>query len=508
MEIITILIAIITAIAGGGVGYYVHSQSAKKAGADAKQLLERAAREAETDKKTMIADARDEAHRITAEAKKDEVERRRLLDKLEEHLVEKDKKLEQKVAETDKSKEEFDRKKKEVENLRGQLNEIVEEEKEKLSKIAKMSKDEAREHLLQKVEEEARADMIGRIKMVEEEVKEEADKKARDLIAGAIQRYASEVTTESTITAVELPSNEIKGRIIGREGRNITAFENATGVDVIVDDTPNTIIISGFDLIRRYIAKVALTQLIQDGRIQPAKIEETVEKAQKQINQMIKEFGDKAVLEVGLTGLAPELIKLLGRLRFRTSYGQNVLRHSIETSFIAANIAAELGADEQIAKKAGLLHDIGKAVDHEVEGSHIAIGRDIGRKFGLSEEVIHCIEAHHGDVEFKSQEAIIVQVADAISSSRPGARRESIESYIKRLKDLETAAMSFEGVSKAYAIQAGREIRVIVNPTEIDDLKMIKLSHQIAKEIEQTMEYPGEIKVNVVRETREVEYAR
>ncbi len=362
--------------------------------------------------------------------------------------------------------------------------------------------------LLKHYEKEYSNDIVEHLQKVEENLKEEADDKAKDIIVHSIQRYASEVASESTATIVDLPNDEVKGRIIGREGRNINAFETKTGVDVIVDDTPGSILISGFDLMRRYIAKRSLEELIQDGRIHPARIEETIDKVTKEVNKLIKESGEKACFELGITGFQPDLIKLIGRLRFRTSYGQNILKHSVEVGFLCAGIAGELGADIEAAKKAGFLHDIGKAVDHEIEGSHAIIGGSIARKFGLSDHIVNAIESHHEEVKPESVEALIVAAADAISSSRPGARRESLESYIKRLKELEAVANSFEGVKKTFAIQAGREVRVIVSPEDIDDVKMKTLSFDIARKIEGDLAYPGEIKVNVIRETRSVEYAK
>ena len=493
---------------GVAAGFAISNSRTRRAGADADSLLEKSRREAEVEKKAILADARDEAHRIREEAKTEERERRAKVEEREERLLKREERVEEKNSQILSEQDELEKKERELGEKKKELSSAVSEEKEKLAKIAKLSEEEAREQLLSRVEEETRGALVERVHRVEEEEKERQEKRAQELVADAIQRYAAEVTAETTTTLVELPNDDVKGRIIGREGRNIAAFEAATGVDVIVDDTPNVIIISGFDLVRRYIARVALQQLIKDGRIQPAKIEAAVKKAEENVNKLIKEFGEKAAAEVGVIGLPPEIVKLIGRLRFRTSFGQNALRHSIETAFIAGAMAAEIGVDEQLAKKAGLLHDIGKAVGHEIEGSHVAIGRDIAKKFGMPEPIVHAIEAHHGDVPFKTVEAMLVQAADAISSSRPGARRESIENYVKRLKDIETAALSFEGVKKAFAIQAGHEVRVLVNPQEIDDLKLAKLSIEIAREIEKTVDYPGEIKVNVIRETREASFAR
>jgi len=362
--------------------------------------------------------------------------------------------------------------------------------------------------LLKNIEREYKDDLIRKIKEQKEIAKEEAQNIAREILATAVQRLSSDHTVETTTTTVNLPSDEMKGRIIGREGRNIQIFEKETGTDLIIDDTPDTVVISAFDPIRRHVAKIALEKLIADGRIHPARIEELVKKAREEIAQQVKEAGEQAAYEVGVAGLHPDLIKILGRLKFRTSYGQNVLQHSIEATYIAGMLAAELGADVNLAKKSALLHDLGKAVDHDVPGAHHHISMDIARKYGLSEDIIHAIGAHHDDIEAKTVEAIIVRAADAISSSRPGARRETLENYVKRLEELENIANSFPGVDKTYAIQAGREVRILVKPEEIDDLTALKLSKDIAKKIETDLQYPGTIKVNVIRETRAIEFAK
>ncbi len=356
--------------------------------------------------------------------------------------------------------------------------------------------------LFQKIEEECKAEIVERIKKLEVEEKKIAKEKAKAIIADVIQRYASDVAAESTVTIVSLPSDDMKGRIIGKEGRNINAFEQATGVDVIVDDTPGSILISGFDLMRRHIAKVALEKLIADGRIHPGRIEETVEKIKGDVNELIRELGEKAAYETGVSGLPANLLKLLGRLHFRASYGQNVLRHSIEVSFLAGALAHEIGADAAICKKAGLLHDIGKAIDHEISGHHAAIGRDILKKFAMPAEIIHAVEAHHGDPEPNTIEAIVVEAANLISRSRPGANKDNLDTFIKRMEEMENLVKSFDGVSRVFAVQAGNEVRILVNPEKIDDLAMIKLSHAIAKKIETDLKYPGQVKVNLVRELR------
>ena len=377
-----------------------------------------------------------------------------------------------------------------------------------MEKIAAMTKDEAKDMLLRKVEEESKADIVIQIKKAEKELKEKVDEKAKWIIADAIARCASETTAESTATIVNLPNDEMKGRIIGREGRNINTFEQMTGVDVIVDDTPGSIVISGFDLVRRYIAKVALEKLIEDGRIHPARIEETVEKVKDEVNVLIKELGEKAVLETGVTGFHVNLVKILGRLKFRVTHGQNALKHSMEVSFLAGNLASELGADVTVCRRAGLLHDIGKAVDHEIPGHHAKIGADIARKFGLAKEVIHAIEAHHGDPAPETLEAQLVQAANSISNARPGASKDNLDMYMKRLIELENLCNDFNGVRKAFAIQAGTEVRIFVNPDELDDLESVKLSYNIARKIEHDLQHPGPVKVHVIRETEAEEYAK
>lgn len=508
MEPIGILIAVLTFGAGGYGGYVYRRQKMAKESQSAEAKAEKIIKEAETKSKELILEARDEASKISENAKKEERERRDQLVDSEKRLAQREGFLDKKADEIDKKRDDAEKIRGESEKIKNDLREIRVKQQEALEKIAKLTKDQAREKLLGMVEKDYKKDVIEFINKIQAEAKEEADVKAREVIAVAMQRVATEQTAESTVTAISLPNDEIKGRIIGREGRNIQAFERVTGCDVIVDDTPETIVISGFDPVRRQVAKIALEKLIKDGRIHPARIEEAVEKAQSEIDKMIKEAGEKAAFEAGVAGLPPELIKILGRLKYRTSYSQNVLQHSIETSMLAKALATELGADVGIAKKAGLLHDIGKALDQEIEGSHAVISRDIGKKFGMSEEVIHAIEAHHEDVPFKSVEAIIIQVADAISAARPGARRDTMENYIKRLTELENIANSFKGVEKSYAVSAGREIRILVQPEEIDDLSAVKLARDIANKVEADLKFPGQIKVNVIRETRAIEYAK
>ncbi|KKQ94947.1 MAG: Ribonuclease Y [candidate division CPR2 bacterium GW2011_GWC1_39_9] len=506
---LSLLLAIAAGSAAGGVGGYYYRKirmagETENAEAEATKLVDDAKRKA----KEIVIEAKDEAIKVSETAKKEEKERRDQILRLEERLASKEENLDKKFTDLDKRKEDLEKSKEEIGDIKTQLKALRSRQEETLINLAKLTKDEAKEKLFKLVEKDYKEDMVSWIRKVQEEVKEDADSKAKDILAYAIQHITQDMTAETTVSAVQLPSDEMKGRIIGREGRNIHALERATGCDFIVDDTPETIVISGFDPVRRAVAKMALEKLIQDGRIHPSRIEEMVLKCEKEIDKTIKEAGEQAAYEAGVSGLSTDVIKILGRLKYRTSYAQNVLRHSIETSKIAASIAAEIKADIKIAKVAGLLHDLGKAVDQEITGTHAIISRDIAKKFGLPEEILHAIEAHHEEVEFKSVEAIIVKVADAISGARPGARRDSLDNYVKRLKELEAIANSFEGVEKSFAIQAGREVRIIVNPENIDDLEATKLARNIADKIENDLKYPGQIKVNVIRETRSIEYAK
>jgi ribonuclease Y len=508
MEPLGILIAIVALSIGGCGGYVYRKKQMVKDSQNAEAKAQKILKEAETKVKETILEARDEAVKISENAKKEEKERREQIVSSEKRLAQREEALDRKSDELDKKRDDAEKMRQEAETIKNELRDLRIKQQEALEKIAKLTKEEAKDKLLGMIEKSYKKDILSFIKKVEEEAKEEADKKAREIIATAMQRVATEQTTEMTVTAISLPNDEIKGRIIGREGRNIQALERATGCDIIVDDTPETIVISGFDPVRRHVAKIALEKLIKDGRIHPARIEEAVEKAQEEIDKAIKEAGEKAVYEAGVAGLPPEMVKLLGRLKFRTSFAQNVLQHSIETALLAGALATELGANVVVAKKAGLLHDIGKALDQEIEGPHALISRDICKKFGLSDEVIHAVEAHHEDVPFQSVEAIIIQISDAISASRPGARRDTLENYIKRLTELENIANSFKGVEKAFAISAGREVRILVQPEEIDDLEAMKLAREIATKIETDLKYPGQIKINVIRETRAIEYAK
>jgi ribonuclease Y len=508
MEPLGVILTLGALVLGASGGYIYRKKQIGRDAAGAEAKAEKKIAEAETKAKEIVLEAKNEAIKTAEAAKAEEKERREQLSSQEKRVAQREEALDKKNDELDKKRDEIDKTKEVIENTKNELRELRVKQQEALEKIAKLTKEEAKDKLIQMVEKDYRKDIVSFIQKVEEETKETADSKAREIIITAIQRVAGEQTAENTVTAVALPNDEIKGRIIGREGRNIQAIERATGCDIIVDDTPETIVISGFDPVRRNVAKVALEKMIADGRIHPARIEEAVAKAQEEIDKAIKEAGEKAVYEAGVAGIPAEMVKVLGRLKYRTSFSQNVLQHSVEAALLAGALASETGADVAIAKKAGLLHDIGKAIDQDIEGSHAIISRDICKKFGMSDEVIHAVEAHHEEVPFKTVEAVIVQVSDAISAGRPGVRRDTLDNYVKRLRELENIANGFEGVEKSYAIQAGREVRIFVTPDKIDDLKAIKLAKEIATKIESDLKYPGMIKVNVIRETRAMEYAK
>jgi len=505
--LIPIIVAVVGLAGGSAVGYYYRKKQVEAKNKDIVQKAEQMLSDAKNKSKEVIYEARNEAFKIQDEVKKEEQRRQSQLDTIEERFMKKEQTLDKKNEEVDKTKLDLDSKVTSIKALRDEVEEIYKLQAQQLEKIAGMTKEEAKDMLLRKVEEESKEDIVIQIKKAEKELKEKADEKAKWIIADAIARCASETTAESTATIVNLPNDEMKGRIIGREGRNINTFEQMTGVDVIVDDTPGSIVISGFDLVRRYIAKVALEKLIEDGRIHPARIEETVEKVKDEVNILIKELGEKAVLETGVTGLHVNLVKILGRLKFRVTHGQNALKHSMEVSFLTGNLASELGADVTVCRRAGLLHDIGKAVDHEIPGHHAKIGADIARKFGLSKEVVHAIEAHHGNPEPETLEAQLVQAANMISNARPGANKENLDTYVRRLMELENLCNNFNGVRKSFAIQAGTEVRIFVNPTDLDDLESVKLSYNIARKIEHDLQHPGPVKVHVIRETEAEQYA-
>ena len=475
---------------------------------ESKRIVNDALKAAESKKREALLEAKEEVHRSRMELDREIKERRNEIQRQERRLIQKEESLDKKVEALEQKDEALNKKSKEVQLVQEKVDELQKRQLDELERISGLSIEDAKQYLIRNVEDEVKHELAILVKELEAKAKEEADRKARDIVATAIQKCAADHVSETTVSVVPLPNDEMKGRIIGREGRNIRTLETLTGIDLIIDDTPEAVILSGFDPIRREVARITLEKLILDGRIHPARIEEMVEKAKKEVENTIRQEGDRATFETGVHGLHPEVIKLLGKLRFRTSYGQNVLNHSIEVSTLAGIMASELGADVMLAKRAGLLHDIGKAVDHEMEGSHVTIGADLARKYKEGNDVINAIQSHHGDVEPTSLIAVLVQAADSISAARPGARRETLESYIKRIDKLEEIANSFPGVEKCYAIQAGREIRIIVKPEEISDDEMVLKAREIVKKIESELEYPGQIKVNVIRETRSIEYAK
>ena len=520
MDQSTIIACIITGViaffVGGALCFFVGVQYRRKvaeaelgsAEEEAKRILSDAIKSAESRKKEALVEAKDEIYKMRTEAEKDVKERRSEVTRQERRLVQKEESLDRKLENLEKKDETLQHKIKETEGKIAEAEEIKKRQFEMLERISGLTIDQAKEYLLKNLEEELTHEKTLMVAQFEQQTREESEAKAREIISTAIQRCAADHVAEATVSVVPLPNDEMKGRIIGREGRNIRTLETMTGVDLIIDDTPEAITLSSYDPVRREIARIALERLIQDGRIHPARIEETVEKARKEVEAKIKQDGERAVLEIGIHSIHPELVKLLGRLRYRTSYGQNVLDHSLEVAHIAGMMAAELGADVNGAKRAGLLHDIGKALTHEVEGSHVNIGVDVARKYKENQNILHAIEAHHGDVEPRTIVACLVQAADAISAARPGARRENVENYIKRLQKLEEIANSFEGVEKCYAIQAGREIRILVKPEVVKDDQTILVAREIAKKIESELDYPGQVKVHVVRESRAIEYAK
>ena len=475
---------------------------------EATRIINEAIRGGENRKKELLLEAKDEIHKSRTEYEKEVKERRAELTKQERRLEQKESTLDKKAEAFERKEEELNRRLADAANQKTQAEEYRQQQLTKLEEISGMTQDQAKQVLLDSVEADVRHDAAMKIKEIEQQTKDEADDKAREIIATAIQRCAADHSAETTVSVVPLPNDEMKGRIIGREGRNIRTLETITGVDLIIDDTPEAITVSSFDPVRREIARLALEKLIQDGRIHPTRIEACVEKAKKEVARTIREEGERACYETGVHGLNPELVKILGRQKYRTSYGQNVLNHSMEVAHIAGLMAAELGVDVALAKRAGLLHDLGKSIDHEVEGSHVQLGADLARKYKENPVIVNAIEAHHGDVEPKTIIAVLVQAADAISAARPGARRENVENYIRRLQKLEELTGSYPGVEKAYAIQAGREVRIMVKPEEVTEDNMILLARDIAKKIEAELEYPGQIKVNVIRETKAIEYAK
>ena len=511
--IVAAIIAAVVGLAIGiGAGYFVRKNisEAKIGEADslAKNIIDQANKDAETMKKEKLLEAKEEIHKFRSDAEKENRERRSELQKYERRVIQKEESLDRKQQSIESKESNLNQKLRAVDEKQKEVEAIKVKQLEKLEDISGITSEKAKDIILSNAEKEVRHEMSIMIKEIETQAKEDAEKKSREIIGYAIQKCAADHVAETTVTVVNLPNDEMKSRIIGREGRNIRTLETLTGIDLIIDDTPEAVILSGFDPIRREIARIALEKLISDGRIHPARIEEMVEKAKKEVENIIKEYGEQAIFETGVHSLHPELVKLLGRLNYRTSYGQNVLKHSIEVAHIAGIMAAEIGADIKLAKRAGLLHDIGKAVDHEMEGTHVEIGMDLLRRYKESKDVIHAMSTHHGDYEPQTVEAVLVTAADAISAARPGARRETLEAYIKRLEKLEEIANSYDGVDKSYAIQAGREIRIMVKPEKINDEEIHLLARDITKKIEDELEYPGQIKVSIIRETRAVEYAK
>ena len=504
----TLIKGLIAVGIGATGGYVLNLLLTNKRIASARDRAEKMILEAKTKAQDILLEANDRSLKVLEEAKKDEQSRNQQILRIEGLLAKKESDMERRAGELEQRQRQLEEKSSQADAIRVEIEKQRQEQVEQLSKIAGLGREQAKEVLFKNIEDEYRDELYQRMKKQEQNNQEELEAKAREIMTMAVQRYAGSHIADATTTVVSLPNDEVKGKIIGKEGRNIKTIERMTGVDIIIDDTPEALVVSGFDPVRRQIAKLAIEKLIADGRIHPAKIEETVEKAKAELNEKIRQAGEAALFEVGAGVVDPKLTYLLGRLAFRTSFGQNVLVHSTEMAHVAGMLAAELGADVSVAKKGALFHDIGKAVDHEVQGTHVEIGRKILQKFGMDERVIRAMEAHHEEYPYSTLESRIVQTADAISGARPGARRDTVEIYIKRLEDLERIATSFEGVEKCYAVQAGRELRIFVTPAKIDDLSAMKLARDVAKKIESEMKYPGEIKVNVIRETRAIEYAR
>jgi len=508
MPFIVIGVGLLGVFSGVLGGAFLQQRITQRRIAASERSAARILNEAERRQKEILLEAKEDALRFRQQAEAELKERRKEVQRLERRITQKEENLDRKLESLEQRQRNLQNKEAQLDDARTELQELEEQRKQELERVSSLTANEAKELLLAQVEREIRDEANRRLREIEQEMKEEADERGRKIIAVAMQRLASDVVSETTTSVVPLPSEDMKGRIIGREGRNIRALEHATGVDVIIDDTPDAVTLSGFDPVRREVARVAMTKLLADGRIHPARIEEIVEKARKEVDLSVKEAGEEAAVEAGCPGLHPEVIRTLGRLKYRYSYGQNQLSHAVETANLAAMIAHELGGNVEVARRGGLLHDLGKAIDHEVEGTHAALGAELARRHNVHAGVVHCIEAHHEEIEPTSVEAIITIVADAISGSRPGARRESMDQYLKRLEALEAVANAFPGVEKSFAIQAGREIRIIVRPEEIDDLGANRMAKEISKKIEENLDYPGQIKVTVIRERRSVEYAK
>ena len=514
--ILTVVLVLVAAVAAGALGFYLGGENRKRtaeakigsAEEEAKRIVNDAIKAAEQKRKETIIEAKDEAFKLKSDADKEIKDRRAEISRQERRIDQKEEALDKRTTQMERKEEDLKRRSETVEARLDELEQLKLRQTEKLETIAAMSKEDARAVLLKQVDDELTHEKAMKISAYQANMKDECDNLARELVGQAIARCAADATSEATVSVVPLPSDEMKGRIIGREGRNIRALETATGCDLIIDDTPEAITLSSFDQTRREVARMALERLIADGRIHPARIEETVDKCRRELEIQMKREGDKAIMELGIHSLHPDLVKLIGRLKYRTSFGQNVLSHSLEVAWLAGLMAGELGVNVQLARRAGLLHDIGKALDHEIEGSHVQIGVDICKKYRENPQVIHAIEAHHGDVEPKTTLAFIIMAADAISAARPGARRENMESYIKRLETLEALCNGFEGVERSYAVQAGREVRILVQPDKVSDDEVILLARNVAKKIENELDYPGQIKVSVIRESRATEYAK
>lgn len=502
------IIAVASLIIGGGAGFGASTYTAKRKAGSADAKVAKMLADAESAAKETLIEAKTQALKISEENKKEENERRKQMTEVENRLSQRETTLDRKLEELDKRTDNLRKSESELEDLKNEIRAIRAKQQENLEKIAKLSKDDAKDKLMQMTERDIKGDLVKLIDKLKDDAKESADDQARWIVATAMERVASDQTSERTVTTVAIPSDEMKGRIIGKEGRNIQAIERATGVDVLIDDTPGVIVLSSFDPIRRQVARVAIEKLLADGRVHPGRIEEVVEKANAEVDKMVKEAGEQAIKETGVVGIPSELVQILGQLKFRTSFSQNVLKHSVEMSHMAGMIAADLGADVRICKTAALLHDIGKAMTHEIEGNHHHISGMLIRKYGMDEAIAHAAEAHHDDIEATTVEALVVRVVDALSAGRPGARGDTLENYAKRMTELENIAMTFPGINKAYAISAGREIRVIVEPESVDDLSAIKLARDMATKIEATLKFPGTIKVNVIRETRAIEFAK
>lgn len=506
--VVSVAIGAVALAVGALLGYTIKVRVGRGQVQAAERSAARILEEAKAKQRETLLEAKEEAIRLRSQAEAELKTRRDEVLRLEQRVASKEENLDRKLEAQERREQELTNQRQQLEQQKEQLEELHQRQLQEIERVAGLSADEARQLLLQEIDKEIREEAGRRLRLAEAEAKEKADQRARDILATAIQRLTTDVVSETTVSVVPIPSDEMKGRIIGREGRNIRALEAATGVDLIIDDTPDAVALASFDPVRREIARIALSRLVMDGRIHPTRVEEMVEKARQEVEESIQVAGEEGAIEAKCPGLHPEILRTFGRLKYRTSYGQNQLKHAVESAHIAAMIAEEIGADVNVCRRGALLHDLGKAFDHEVEGTHALLGADLARRHKVSPAVVHCIEAHHDEVEPRTVEAIVVQIADAISGSRPGARQETLEHYIKRLEALEGVAKSFSGVEKAFAIQAGREIRVIVKPEEIDDIEAMRLARDVSKKVEETLEYPGQIKVTVVRETRAVEYAR